>query len=948
MDKNLNYYEILEFPLDPLVTDPKKALELIDIKKKEWDKKITSSGSKGVVFKCYKDQIPDMKEKLGNPDTLKEQGRNALDKAKKSVQNAIQIMAKGGKSITESSVGIICETYPTLSKELILRWISEKGLKVCKDTADSNAVTPTKPAVPTNLKLPEERQLNDLYINLSSVNKNSVYEVIKCTPTSSAASLKKSIGEFKDRTRKMPKGTGKSDAYNRLSTLIPAFFADEPSRKGFDYAWANYKVVRDTDIEKEIKFAVTGKPPRISRENYLLLIKKLREAGMGPAEAEWFVYDQCCNKWKAPFPAPPSDEKPAPPQIQCPNCYALNDANAERCNRCKNWLVIKCPKCGKKSKISNLACSCGFALGDIPLATQAVDDARKAFASKNWTEAEVRLRLALTYWPGNEEATILMDSIGKIKKQAEEELLKGILKDLSSPNSGMVSSAAQISIDISWNKALLNGKEISGSSIALPSGGSVSIKYRLVRKKNGTPSSLSDGDTLTTTSATRYEDTTAEPGVIYGYTVFVIANETPVGNGCPCGKGQIIPHPDHIQVSSGDRSLTIAWKRIPSAKGIVLVRKKGGIPSGINDGERLTVPASSDKYTDTGLTNDSTYGYLFAYRFANANGQDVVSDTVTASGIPINPPPALLPKDWTFQVQKKEIYIKWQMSGHCQIKWYISDKMFASAGDIVLTNDAYFSAAQAITQVDQAKCSAQFAGQFAGQKHITPVVIQGTHALICQSKPVVLLPGVSNLQLQRSQGRIVLTWQWPDHCEEVVAAYGNKAFPNSPDDPSQSGKIVCKKGQYDLEKGLVINNAGDSVYYFAVFASLKTGEGNVYSSAQNVLSAGAASKQKISYKLKSKKNMIFFGKKTWHLEIESSGSSIPCLEIRKKRDVPPLNRNDGIRVMVTEAVQGNSLSIELPEDQVENGSCYKIFTAESSEAQLFAIDHGPVDQLTID
>ncbi len=938
-----NYYELLELPLDPLVTDPAKVMVVIDAKKREWDKQKT--GPKALYFKMLTEKVVDMKETLKDSDTLRKQGMDAQEKAKASIRRALNLMDQGKKSIAESDFKKLCVNHPALRQETIKAWTTAAGFKIVAGGGGGGGTRPTQPKQPAGLKLPSVQQLGDLDATLNVLDVASIYDVIGCTPTSSQAALNENIKKFKAKVRKMPKNSVKADAYNKLSPLASTFFADEAAKKGFDYGWANYLATKT--IETDIKYAITGNPPSITKDKYLNLIKKLREKGMGEAEAAWFVYDECCNKAHAPYPLVDEDQARQPKLTQCPNCYALNEQGAQSCTKCGNMLVIKCPKCGKMADATHRACSCGFALGDIPLATMALANAKKASAKKDWEQAEEEARIALLYWPKNFEAEAILGQIEALRTREAEELVKKLLQSLGAPASGKVTTTAHGALNISWSRARQAGKEITTPDLALPDGKRMPLQYRLVRKKGATPASVTDGEVLVTTPSTQFEDTTAKPGVVYGYTVFVLVANSAIGTGCNCGMGQIIPAPRQVSVSSGDGSLTLSWTPIDGARGYLLVRKKGGIPSNVRDGEQIPVPASSGTYTDTGLANDTQYGYLFAYKVLDTAGKEALSPTVSTSGTPVCPPPALQPADWSATVVNKEVNIKWQLKSSHQVRWYMSDKDLGSVGALLSLNDAFFSAAQAITNVDQAGKIASCSGQFSGQKYITPVVVQGRHGLVCKSRTVVSLPGVTNLQVQRSQGKIILTWNWPERCENVVVTYGNKSYPTAADDASAAGRLLCTKHQYDLEKALVMNNVGDNIYYFSVFAALKTASGTVYSAVQNALSAGASSRVKLSYELVSKKAMVFFGKKTWQLVITSSGNHIPELEIRSKRDTLPLNRNDGVSVLRTQATAQKTLAIDLPEEYVERGNCFKLFPANPGEAQLISMNHLPAQQLMI-
>lgn len=942
-----NFYEILELPLDPPLKDVAKVQAAIDAKAKEWNKMITTLGNKGVIFKSYKDKVPLMKEQLGNAATLSAQADEAVNKALKSVSSAISLVSGGKGQITESQLSVICAKHPGLKRSTIEAKASGMGVRLVKDAAPSPSATlPQKPEPPTGIKMPRPVQLKDLTVNLPVLGAGSIYEVLGCTPTTSIQTLKGIIDKYKIRTKKMPKGTAVADAHNTISTIAPAVFADEASKKGFDYAWANE--LATSKVVPKIDLLVSGSPPTISRESYLKLINELRELGMRKEDAEWYVYDECCNRRKAAFPAPAATEAAVKSMVQCPNCYALNEQGARRCGKCRNWLKIICPSCGKDVDATRQVCTCGFALCDVPLAIRAIEHAKATRAKSDLIAAEEHARIALHYWPKNQEAESILKELSSMRAEQEKAKFREILAQLKAPAYGSVKRTPGGTISITWDGAQYQSKILPlGGSIPLPTGGTASPIYKLVRKENGAPATLADGKVIMSGSSHTYEDAEAQPGVIYGYSVFVGLGEQMVSGGCTCGKGQLIPSPQGLSISAGDEKLTLSWKHVPSAQGCVIIRKKGAIPRDEKDGVLIRAACNSGAYTDSGLDNEQMYGYRLALLFKDVDGKEVLSDFVSSSGTPLCPPPALPPTNWQVKATGKELEITWKGMPAHEVRWYVSSTAIAQAGSLLDANSPQLNAAQSINQVSQVDRRAVYSTPFTGVKWITPAVMQGKHALICEAKQVTSHPGVSNLQVQRSQGHIYLTCNWPENCEEILVAYSAHAYPATPEDKSAAGKQMCTQVQYNHKKAVEFPNVGDSPFYFTVFAKIKDANGSYYSTGQNVLSISASQKQSITYCLQSKKAMVFFGKTTWHLRISTSGKSIPALQLRGKRGSQPVNKNDGMALLTTEPTKESSLDIVIQDHQLQPGYCCKLFLADADDAQLYSINHLAPSQLTI-
>jgi len=942
-----NFYEILELPLDPPVKDVAKVQAAIDAKAKEWNKMITTLGNKGVIFKSYKDKLPQMKEQLGNVATLSAQADEAVNRALKSVSDAISLVSEGKGQITESQLSVICAKHPGFKRSTIESKAAGIGIRLVKDAAPSPSdKIPQKPAPPEGMKMPRPVQLKDLNVNLPVLGAKSIYEVLGCTPSTSIQTLKGIIDKYKMRTRKMPKGSAVSDAHNTIATIAPAVFADEAAKKGFDFAWANE--LATSEILPKIDLLVSGTPASISRDRYERLIRELRELGMREEFAEWFVYDECCNRRKAAFPAPAAAEATTKPMVQCPNCYALNEQGSRRCGKCRNWLKIICPSCGKDVDATRQVCTCGFALCDVPLATRAIEQAKAARAKSDLAAAEEHARVALHYWPKNQEATSILSELSTLRAEQEKARFREILAQLKAPTCGNVKRTPGGTLSVTWDGAQYQGKTLPlGGSISLPSGGAVSPVYKLVRKENAIPASLTDGKLIMSGSSHAYEDADAQPGIIYGYSVFVGLGEQMIPGGCACGKGQLIPTPQALSISAGDEKLTLSWKHVPSAQGCVIIRKKGAIPRDEKDGALIRAACNSGSYTDSGLDNEQVYGYRLALLFKDIDGKEVLSDFVSGRGTPLCPPPTLPPTSWQVKNTGKALEITWKGMPSHEVRWYVSSTVIAPPGSLLDTSAPQLSVGEEVRQVSQADGRAVYSTPFTGVKWITPAVIQGKHALICEARQVTSHPGVSHLQVQRSQGRIYLTCNWPTDCEEILVTYSTSTYPTSPEDKNAAGRQMCTKAQYDHKKAVEFPNVGDAPFYCTVFAKIRSSNGSYYSAGQNVLSIGAGQKQNISYSLHGKKAMVFFGKTTWHLCISTSGKSIPALQLRGKRGSQPVNKNDGMALLTTEPTMGSTLDIALPEHQIQPGYCCKLFLADVSEAQLYSISHLAPSQLTI-
>lgn len=942
-----NYYLILELPFNPPVLSPEEVKARIEQKRLEWDKNINSMGARGVIYRKYRDMIPDMLEKLADPLEIKRQWNEGLMSTYRSFKEKVAFMASEGGQITESQYKALCESFPQLSEGEMRASIVKSGIQVKADEVGPKVVLPTKPDPPVGMEVPKRDEMETLENNLSALGVSTLYEVLQCTPTSTLETLSSAAQKFKTRARKMPKGTAKADASNVISMLAGnKFFKSEAARKGFDYAWANYKASKV--VSENLRFFVTGNPPTISRADYLKLIQRLREAGMSPEEAEWYVYDECCNRCHAPYPAPPSNELPPAPMRQCPHCFALNDQAAKRCCKCANWLVVSCPGCGREVEVGSRVCVCGFAVGDVPLATAALEEAKRAYARGEHEEALIAAETALLYWPKNAEATELSDRIKAARREVAQRRIRAVWEKVQAPATARVQENGNAGLCITWTPARLSGQVIADNRIPLPNGEMAGISFCVVRKQAAIPTSAEDGLVVAKTAAMRMEDASLTPGVVYGYAVFLMIDGTTTDKGISCGKGIVTAPPQDLSLTPGDGKLTLRWKEPAAALGTVILRQRQGAPDA-KDGHEIRLQGNTAAYIDTELCNGTEYNYLVRHLFRNAEGTVVSGPGASVSGEPVAEPPSLPLSSWQAKTNDGELALFWQepQSAHDAVNWYLTEEPMGAAGTLLPHNHPSLHMVAPLSGLDARAHRGRVTLAFKGVRYLTPVVVLGRAAMVCENRPVSAHPGVQGLAAQRSQGRLILTWQWPDACDSVLVLYDKKGYPDNVDAEAGCARMQYDRHRYEMTKGCIINNVGDDALYLAVYALIKHGTQTFRSSVQHLLSVGAAAKQRISYQLVCKKTSFFFGKKTWHLVISSDRPGIPPFQVRCKHGASPLNRNDGVLVLTTPACEGRALSMELSPTDCAKGTCFSIFLADALQSQLYAVNHRPTSELTI-
>jgi len=176
---------------------------------------------------------------------------------------------------------------------------------------------------------------------------------------------------------------------------------------------------------------------------------------------------------------------------------------------------------------------------------------------------------------------------------------------------------------------------------ASPGNGSVTLNwtappgatgYKVLRGTSpGMESSVPVG---TTTRATSYTDTGLTNGTTYYYKVIATSA---AGDGAPSSEVNATPQPPApaapagVSAKAGDGNVTVSWTASPGATSYKVLRGTA------THGESSTpLPAQSGtSYTDTGLTNGTTY----YYEVIATNGGGDSPRSVEASATPQAPPP---------------------------------------------------------------------------------------------------------------------------------------------------------------------------------------------------------------------------------------------------------------------------------------------------------------------
>ena len=936
MAETTNYYLVLDLSLDPPVKDKARLEAAIQKKLTEWNQGVNNP-TKGLLFKSLAAKVPEIQKALLSDGATRDAIiAEALKIVKGNIAILLEAIAKAG-SVTEAQVKEVCKKAPQFSEKTIRKMIKvpivEKAGPVFK--------VPKKPAEPP-IKPTDNMQMDKFEKNLTVLGKKNIYDFLGCSRTSTPASICDLADKELENARKAPKKTAEVSAKQELAGLITSYFKKKDAKEAYDIALKTY-IGQKQLVEI---FAIRCVSKSIDWKSYQGSIADCRAIGMSQEEAEYFVYDFYCNKRKCPPPSVPDNEKPQPAVHYCKACLSPNPEGAAACQSCGTPFKVKCPKCGQVVDLESPYCSkCSFPVGDMPLALKLLKDGRLMGAAGDIVRAEHAIDQALVYWPGNPDCLLAKADIEQRRKKAQaeadlreqkakEEAAKAHLDNISISGSVSARVSAGRNVALNWPTAAIRNPSLKTDP--------AKITYFIVRKAGAVPSDPQDGERLAETQLLRFEDTSCEAGIIYGYSIFPAYGGVPRKGGITSPKVMTVADVSGLKATSDDGEVRLQWRNPPNLAGSKCVRKIGGEPHDVRDGEELNVKSGDQGLVDKGLENRQVYGYKIFAIFKGPDGKSVLSDGVGCIASPAERPKML--DSLHYEMIDKNAKLSWTPIHGCMVKLFVSQSPIASVGTFVSETDSLFARCENVRDIDQVRGEGNWKVPSTGIYYLTPASCKDGMALIGKSIPVI--PCVTNVTVVRRSGNVEVSWDWPRGCDEVKLVWRSDKSPESAFDESAS-RVTVTQTTYRRDMAYIINHAGHASYYFSIFTLLRVEGKEVYSAPQSCVSVGESERRTLTYSFDKKKKYVLFGEKIVTLNIKVSGGGIPELVLVKKFRRQPLSRQDGTVCHRIHASNNSTASVQLPEGVAEAGAFLKLFFANADIEPTFRVNHPGFSEMRI-
>lgn len=929
-----NWYVILELEFDPPVEDEQKIADKIDERAKFWSTHFNDF-KMGVQYRVWHQNIPQIKkDMIGVANIRKQLAAEActivyspVDKLIKTIGRKGMITADEGDKLSKK-LKISVDVVKKRAAELGVKWDASGGSKDYQ--AIYEKYYKTKPQ--NTLSFDGMKQM------LMPFNVDNLYDFLYINTTVKNANrlpsetLRKRAVE-KKRTE-FYKNDSISGTGSKLCGQCELAFKDESSKDIYDkyLEYTKRKAILDdikniADISGELRAEQVNE--FIGQLTQIFRDRKLSEK----------VLTAFCKIEKISYNSPSAENHNA--NIKVCRCGYMNDVSDGRkvCSNCGLELEINCPKCGTVNDANIKVCKCGFKFENIDRALALCEQAEHAIDALDLSIAKVHLCDAARYWPNsirvqalNARLVEVEQRVGKaaakmrdaIKKKRyfearsqytsiqkvflsysdaaiEQELSQSINKAQALFNQAkaaetekeileLCAQAYDVCSDLPGVKDLMPAPP-AVTSMSVIANGNIktnivswvatydrSIRYIVVRSKNGWIQHIADGETIFRGSANSYSDIAIEPGVIYYYNVF--AERAGV---CSQGaKGESVVNLfeiSNVSITAASASLNITWDSLPP-NAIVEIYEVSS-----NGNKKLVATSSSDCYLVSGLTNGTTYSYQVLLSYI-VNGKKEVTPGVVKSGVPDCPPE---PIDTLIVKPSQENCFEaiWFQDSAKDVRLFCStQKPKYNPGDIVtlpnleqemrpLQQRPLSSQTNQSLKPNQKGASFQYNGT--ELLYIVAVVVKSGSAVFGSLARAGKGETVNIKAIRPVNGQINIYIDAPSTATGFVILYRFDQFPSDIGDVKTIRKYIPFK-QYQLNSAIVLDTIERKKYYFSVFAEFKHDGEKDYSVGSNYLFDNSP-RENITYSISVNKKLFGDSIVVLEFEAENREFELPAIDV---------------------------------------------------------------------
>lgn len=964
-----NWYVVLELEFDPPLENEQVIAEKIEERSKFWATHFNDF-KKGAQYRTWHQNIPQIKKDMIGPANIRKQlAEEACASAYAPIDKLLKTIGRKG-NIT-SDEGERLAKKQKVSIELVKKRANSLGIQWVKGAnTDYQAIYDKYyKAKPQNAATYEgmvqmlstfgAHTLYDfLYLNTTVKNVNK----LPCNTLRLRAAEKKKKEFYKTDS---VSGTGA-----KLCSQCDIVFRDDNSKEIYDKYLEFSKRKTILDEAKSIS-EISGE---LGAEQGEVILGRLTQV-FRDRKLAGEVLTAFCKIEKISYSAGSPYEKNA--NIKICRCGCLNDISDGRrvCSNCGLELVMKCPICGTENDTNIKVCKCGFRFENIDKAVALCEQAEYAINALEFTVAEAHLNDASRYWPNSGRVASLKQHLAEYEKRVgnevakmreavdnkryfeakkryqsiqklcsdysdvsiEEEIEQSIKQAEGLYNQAKVSKSESATLElcakaydicsdypgirqlmpapnpVTGVKAQANGSSRT-NIISWTAGSDRSIRYVVVRSRDGWVQTLSDGKVIYRGSASSYADRDIEAGIPYYYNVFAErAGIYSKGGSSSCTEIINLFEVKHVTITAADSSLNIVWDIPPNHATAEIYEIHR------NKDERHVESSTANSYLITGLVNEESYQYRVSLSYFIA-GKKQETKGVIVTGTPTCPP---LPID-TLKVRPSQ-------DGQFEALWFKTDigetRLYGSksrppyrAGDIIAIPELEKSmsrlqqqnlSAQVTDRLGKGETGASF--RYSGNEilYVAAVVVKAGTAVFGNIARTSIGENVAIKSIRAVNGKINIYLNPPKNATGFVVLHRFDQFPTDIGDVETIRKYIPLK-QYQLNSAIVLDTLEERKYYFTVYAEFKQDGEKDYSAGTDYLFDNSA-KLNITYSISVNKKL--FGESYIVLEFEAERREfvLPDIEVMSAVGNTPMFKASAklFHEIPSQTVKG-SLQIKIP------------------------------------
>lgn len=471
------------------------------------------------------------------------------------------------------------------------------------------------------------------------------------------------------------------------------------------------------------------------------------------------------------------------------------------------------------------------------------------------------------------------------------------------------------------------------------------IQYSVVRKEGSRPVSIEDGSEICVVNSTNYDDTSAEIGISYFFTVFSNREGVYSRDGASLATPvMVVDDVENLCAQVLNHQISLSWINPPNVNEIIVVRSEKKYPTSNTDGIPITI-LDSNQAIDNKVQSEAEYFYTVFCQFKNISGQLVLSRGKSIKAIPQTPPEPI--KEVKISASggpdSRRLHFRWPrvLKGDVVLL-----KSPVSTG---LIDDAIIPASELNRYGQILKANSENATDelnTLGLCYYQPVVIFQGMAYIGREHRFVSIDDISDLSVQNLGHALRLKWQWPQNCNEVIVAFSYSGW------PEQEGKggttITLTRAQYDLNGFFDIHRPLVADHYIIVYAVIGQGEQRIVASGEYT---GARKlvclKSRILLEYEIKPSVL---KKKFSLCLYIKGEGdLPKMVLIRKHGALPMNKSDGDLVLTLNAqkIQNDHFTFPIPENYNQRQSFARLFLQDDTLYDVVTIRHPALEKLRL-